>query len=413
MNIQSSIDRGARQSLRIRKKLFHTALILAGLVTLSAASCTGPRLRILARFDNKDGSSPNGTLITDAAGNLFGTTEYGGTNTYGTVYELSKTATGYSRKPTTLASFTSPYYIWPTSGAISDAAGNLFGTTFSSVFEIAKTDTGYDSTPTNLITFPPYGASGLTIDASGNLFGTMSGTVFEIEKTDTGYASTPTTLVSFNTNPNSLMIDASGNLFGTTYSSGASNLGTVFEIAKTDTGYASTATTLATFDGSNGAYPTGGLVADAAGNLFGTTLFGGTSNLGTVFEIARTDAGYANTPTTLVSFNGANGAVPESALILDAAGNLFGTTSSGGPPVLFYGTAFKIAKTATGYADTPTTLVSFDGWNGAAPRGGLIANAAGDLFGTTAGIFGTLYPNGTLFELTNAGFVTAADLPRQ
>ena len=192
--------------------------------------------------------------------------------------------------------------------------------------------------------------------------------MFEIVKTATGYASTPTTLVSFNgTNGakpyGGLIADAAGDLFGTTSYGGANGYGTVFEIVKTATGYASTPTTLVSFDDTNGANPYGGLIADAAGDLFGTTYDGGANSYGTVFEIVKTATGYASTPTTLVSFDGTNGANPYSGLIADAAGDLFGTTVSGGANG--NGTVFEIVKTATGYASTPTTLVSFNGTNGA------------------------------------------------
>ncbi len=141
---------------------------------------------------------------------------------------------------------------------------------------------------------------------------------------------------------------------------GANNDGTVFEIAKTAGGYASTPTTLVSFNGSDGASPRGSLIADASGDLFGTTELGGANGDGTVFEIAKTAAGYASTPTTLVSFDGADGAHPTAGLIADANGDLFGTTEAMAGPIVNDGTVFEIAKTATGYASTPTTLVSFN-----------------------------------------------------
>jgi uncharacterized repeat protein (TIGR03803 family) len=118
-------------------------------------------------------------------------------------------------------------------------------------------------------------------------------------------------------------------------------------------------TTLTSFGGTNGANPDGHLIANANGNLFGTTVSGGTNNDCTVFEIANTGTGYASTPITLISFNGTNGLNPVSGLIADANGNLFGTTENGGAYGL--GTVFEIAKTATGYASTPTTLLTFNG----------------------------------------------------
>jgi uncharacterized repeat protein (TIGR03803 family) len=127
----------------------------------------------------------------------------------------------------------------------------------------------------------------------------------------------------------------------------------------------------------------GGLIADATGDLFGTTTDGGANGEGAVFEIAKTAGGYASIPTTLVSFNGTNGADPIASLIAEANGDLFGTTEGGGANG--FGAVFEIAKTAGGYASMPTTLVSFNGTNGAGPSGSLIADANGDLFGTTGG----------------------------
>jgi hypothetical protein len=185
-------------------------------------------------------------------------------------------------------------------------------------------------------------------------------------------------------------------------------MGTVFEIPKTSTGYG-TLITLVSFNGANGAYPYSGLISDAAGDLFGTTNQGGAyggpppNGYGTVFEIPKTGTGYG-TPIVLVSFNNTNGANPYGGLISDAAGDLFGTTTGGGG-ANGYGTVFEIPKTSTGYG-APITLVSFNGANGADPYSGLISDAAGDLFGTTVGggsCFRLCF--GTVFKLTGTGFV--------
>jgi uncharacterized repeat protein (TIGR03803 family) len=304
---------------------------------------------------------------------------------------------------TTLVSFNGTDGSAPSAGLIADPNGDLFGTTGSggangqgTVFEIVNTSTGYAKTPTTLVSFNGAdGANphaGLIADAFGDLFGTTyqggtnnDGTVFEIVKTSTGYLGTPDTLVSFGGTNGAfpyagLIADAAGNLFGTTHGGGAYGGGTVFEIVNTGSGFAGTPTTLVRFDGTDGANPEAGLIADAAGDLFGTTYQGGT-NVGTVFEVAKTTNGYASTPTTLVTFNSTNGADPYGGLIADAAGDLFGTTALGGAND--DGTVFEIVKTGSGYAGTPTTLVSFNGANGALPSAGLIADAAGDLFGTT------------------------------
>ena len=396
-----------------------------------------PTLTTLVNFNGTNGLFPYAGLIADDGGDLFGTTHSGGTSTTGTVFEIVNTSTGYATTPTILLNFNGTNGQYPVAGLIADAAGDLVGTAqtggaygYGTVFEIANTGTGYATTPAILLSFNGANgadpAAGLIADPAGDLFGTTyyggesgAGVVFEIANTGTGYASTPTTLVSFNfTNGNypsaGLIADAAGDLFGTTYLGGASYVagrsiygsdGTVFEIANTSTGYASTPTTLVSFNDTNGANPDAGLIADAAGDLFGTTYAGGANSDGTVFEIANTGSGYASTPTILLNFNGTNGAIPDAGLIADAAGNLFGTTSAGGASS--DGTVFEIANTGTGYAGTPTILLSFNGTNGANPQAGLTADAAGDLFGTTSG---GASGGGTAFELTDTGFQPACYL---
>ena len=376
-------------------------------------------LSTLVSFNGSDGDYPYAGLIADANGDLFGTTNSGGADNDGTVFEIAKTSTGYASALTTLVGFDGSDGQWPEAGLIADAQGDLFGTTVGggadndgTVFEIAKTSTGFASAPTALVSFDgsdgQWPEAGLIADAQGDLFGTTyyggadgDGTVFEIARTSTGYASAPTTLVSFDgsdgENPTAgLIADANGDLFGTTNQ----GYGTVFEIAKTLTGYASAPTTLVSFDYSDGEDPTAGLIADAKGDLFGTTYQGGASGDGTVFEIAKTSTGYASAPTTLVSFDGSDGEFPLADLIVDANGDLFGTTYEGG--VANDGTAFEIAKTSAGYASAPTTLASFNDSDGEFPLAGLIGDANGDLFGTT--YQGGAYGDGTVFEITGSGF---------
>jgi uncharacterized repeat protein (TIGR03803 family) len=413
--------------------------LLCALLGVAAAGipASAQTLIPLVSLNYGNGAYPSATLIADGSGNLFGTTENGGAYKDGTVFEIPKTTSGYASTPVTLVSFNGSDGKNPVAGLIADGSGNLFGTTAAggasgegTVFEIAKTTTtatGYASTPVTLVSFNysdgAFPSAGLIADGSGNLFGTTLaggaygaasggyGTVFEIAKTTSGYASTPTTLVSFNetngANPYAALIaDGSGNLFGTTAAGGASGDGTVFEITKTTTGYASTPVTLVSFTGTDGAYPYAALIADGSGNLFGTTEEGGAygayGGYGTAFEIAKTTSGYASTPVTLVSFNASDGAYPVASLIADGSGNLFGTTVEGGTSN--YGTVFEIAKTTSGYASTPATLVSFNGSNGADPYGSLIADGSGNLFGTTA-YGGASGGNGTVFEITNSGFV--------
>jgi len=224
----------------------------------------------------------------------------------------------------------------------------------------------------------PYG--GLTADSVGNLYGTTSanqGTVFKVAANTHQL----TTLATLNhdepTSP--LVFDNAGNLFGTTIQGGPSGLGTIFELVAS----ANSTTTLASFNGANGAGPFGGLTFDSSGNFFGTTAIGGTNNLGTVFEYSVP----SHSIETLISFDGANGSAPGSSLVVDAFGNLFGTTTTGGTEGK--GTIFEIVAGT----HQLLTLVNFDGTNGYDPFGGLTIDAAGNLFGTTA-FGGSTYTNG-------------------
>jgi hypothetical protein len=271
-----------------------------------------------------------------------------------------------------------------------------------------------------LVSLNGYTASygGLTLDANGDLFGTTTdggqfggGTVFEIPLTNTGYAATLTTLVSFNGSNNGpfdpsagLTADANGNLFGLTTQGGQLGAGAVFEIPWTGTAYA-TPITLVNFLNQFG-HPQAGLLVDSSGNLFDTT--SGVNTNGSVFELAPNGTGYSDNLWHV--FTGFDGASPQSKLIADANGDLFGTTFYGGPnydPNLpgasGLGTVFELVKGGNSY--TFKTLVNF-GTDitdivGAYPTG-LTVDALGNLFGTTE--IGTgvgLNPYGDFFELKN------------
>jgi uncharacterized repeat protein (TIGR03803 family) len=352
----------------------------------------------LASFNSSNGANPYGGLVEDNSGNLFGTTAHGGTSGYGTVFEIANS----SNSITTLASFNSSNGANPAAGLVEDSSGNLFGTTlqggtnlYGTVFEVANGS----SSITTLASFNySNGASpesSLVKDSSGNLFGTTqyggthgAGTVFEVANG----GNTVTTLASFDAYPNgaspfaALVKDGNGNLFGTTTGGGTSSDGTVFEVAHGS----NTITTLASFNYSNGADPIGGLVEDSSGNLFGTTILGGTYGAGTVFEVANG----SNSITTLASFNYSNGYSALGTLVEDSSGNLFGTTSLGGTSG--YGTVFEVAHGS----NTITTLASFNNGNGAFPYGGLVEDSSGNLFGSTTGGGTTGY--GTVFEVANS-----------
>jgi uncharacterized repeat protein (TIGR03803 family) len=291
---------------------------------------------------------------------------------------------------------------------IMDSNGNLYGTTAAggassdgTVFEIAK---GSEKIHTLASFNGTNGAgpfAGLIMDSSGNLYGVTDregasgdGTVFEIAKG----SGTIHTLASFNGTNGSdaqapLIMDSSGNLYGTTIFGGASNDGTVFEVAKGS----GTITDLVAFNGTDGANPDAGLMMDSSGNLYGTAQVGGANGDGTVFELAKG----SDKIRTLASFNGTNGLFPVGSLIRDSSGNLYGATLEGG--TANDGTVFELAKGS----HTITTLASFNGTNGANPGAGLIRDSSGNLYGTT--IFGGASGDGTVFEVAK-GSGTITDL---
>ena len=384
-------------------------------------------LQTLASFDGDDGREPIAGVILDAQGNLFGTTLAGGDNDFGTVFELPFALGGYGGEPDTLVSFDDfSNGEFPFGGLTLDPDGDLFGTTdfsFSpsggTVFEIFDHAGTYGDTANTLTTFSDtdgHPTANLIIDGDGNLFGTTAGggtdgdgAVFELPATAGGFGS-PTDLVSFSgtdgQDPNAgLITDADGDLFGTTDSGGASSDGTVFEVNNDAGDFDNTPTTLASFSGVDGAHPDGGLVMDDNGDLFGTTREGGDHDDGAVFEIPF-DTDHYEAAKTLVSFTGDDGSHPHSSLIIDANGNLFGTTVDGGDSG--NGTVFEITYDADKgeYADKPTTLVSFSGDNdGANPYAALSVDSQGDLFGTTSA--GGADSDGTVFEITDSGFQVA------
>ncbi|MGO9126696.1 MAG: choice-of-anchor tandem repeat GloVer-containing protein [Terriglobales bacterium] len=151
--------------------------------------------------------------------------------------------------------------------------------------------------------------------------------------------------------------------------------------------------------------PFGGLIADTAGNLYGTTNLGGSSNYGSVYELSPPTSNAGWRETDLYSFgDGDDGGFPYGALVFDAAGNLYGTTAGGGSSACLCGTVFELSPPASpGGSWTLTSLYSFVGGNdGAQPHAGLVFDRTGNLYGTTSigGGFCGSQGCGTVFELS-------------
>ena len=354
-----------------------------------------------------DGSHPLSSVIRDGSGYIYGTTPQGGPSYAGTVFRMRPDGSGFQ----ILHAFSGGVSDWggPQAAVVLDGAGNLYGTTnlggssnAGSIFRMRTDGSGFQL----LHAFAggaddgarPAGA--LVLDGANNLYGTAShggptdrGVVFRVRTDGSGYQILHTfsdaSLSSEGGGPlASLLLDGAGNLIGTTASIGTGG-GGVFRMRTDGTGFG----VLHAFAGgtSDGSQPTSSLIADGLGNLYGTTSIGGSSNSGTVFRMRTDGTGFR----LLHSFAGgaSDGRSPNAALLLDAAGNLYGTASSGGPSNA--GTVFTVRTDGTAYR----TLHTFGGvaGDGNFPVASLLLDGS-SLVGTTE--FGGEGDFGCVFALS-------------
>jgi uncharacterized repeat protein (TIGR03803 family) len=356
-----------------------------------------------------DGGEPYAGLVRDAGGNLYGTAISAGAYGWGVVFKVDPRGT-----ETVLHSFgavttdgRTPY-----AGLIRDKAGNLYGTTYEgggigcvdgcgTVFKVDTT-----GTETVLHSFAggttdgcfPYG--GLLRDKAGNLYGTTqacgassSGTVFRLSK-----SGKETVLHNFaggasdGANPlyASLLMDRKGALYGVAQYGGTSNEGVVYKLSKSGALRVLHSFAGGTTDGCN---PNGTPAMDSLGNLYGTAVACGSSNMGIVWKVSK-----KGTEKVLHNFTGGttDGGVPIAGVILDAKGNLYGDTQYGGGTGCLStgcGTVYKLSKTGK-----LTLLHIFAGSEGAFPFGGVIRDTKGNLYGTT--FLGGSPDWGTVWQIT-------------
>jgi uncharacterized repeat protein (TIGR03803 family) len=371
------------------------------------------------------GYNPYGGVILDSAGNLYGTAAYGGSHGYGMVFEMLKGANGqWTEKALfNFGDVADDGAYAPLAGLVFDRAGNLFGTTlggggsadqYGTVFELSPTASGKWTFKIVHVfggTDGQQPRSPLTMDSAGDLYGTTSenglygkGTVFKLTR-GAGGVWTEETVYSFGAVSGDggysfepVAIDSSGNIWGTSQQLGAYGFGAIYEISPNSSG-GWTETIVHSFaGGTDGAYPECGFIFDAAGNLYGTTTYGGSSSHGIIFELSPAVGG-GWTMTTLYNFDGTDGYDAMGNLAFGPDGTLYGTTWSGG--AYGQGNVFAL-KPSVGGTWSAKNLHSFQGGQGGCdPWSGVALDSAGNLYGTTlyCGIGQGFNGVGTVFEI--------------
>jgi uncharacterized repeat protein (TIGR03803 family) len=405
-----------------------------------------------------DGAYPQGRLVFDSLGNLFGTTLSGGVYNCGTVFELTPTSSGW--KESVLYSFGEDNFLDPAGGLIADQAGNLYGAVSAgggndydactgngklpgcgAIFELSPNGNGtWTQTYIHVFQGTPDGAtpkSNLVFDADGNLYGTTEygglasgpckgdylmgcGLVFQLSPNLDGTWS-ESIFYSFSgtqdgANPiGGVALDEKGNIFGTTYGVYA-GMGSVFKLSHGRW----TETTLHKFGGpEDGRHPSGGVVLGADGRVYGSTQYGGavgcSDGCGVVYELTQGKGAWSE--NVIYRFSPKHGgATPVGDLMTDPSGDLYLTTSAGGDHGCGNGcgTVLEFTQGSDGNWQANTLYQFPYHGDGAFSYAGLISDGSGNLYGTTkyGGALNCNYPLGcgTVFELTpsvNGKFVVS------
>lgn len=260
-----------------------------------AALCPWTETVLYAFSNSSDGGVPSfENLIFDQAGNLYGTASIGGVDGQGVVFELSPSAGGWTE---TVLWDVGNGASYPLSGVIFDSAGNLYGTTSQNqynagiVYELSPSSSGWTETTLSVINLSGNAFGGVSMDSHGNLFGTSGGDmgrgaggVYELTPSNGHWTLNVLYAFSGAEGPyDTPTLDAAGNVYGTSVLTGEHNAGEVFKLTPSNGEWIYSS--LFSFNTSNGFGPTGGVIFDAAGNIYGTTNSGGSQNYGEVWEL--------------------------------------------------------------------------------------------------------------------------------
>ena len=406
-------NREHREVFGTRLASFFALAILCAMLVAATPAAQAQTFTILHNFTGvpPDGANPYAGLTIDPAGNLYGTTRNGGAGN-GMVYQLKHTNSGFVFRP---------LYVFEggNDGAFPEDRltigpdGSFYGTTVDgggappegvgTVFNLKPPPAACKTAlcpwfETVLLSFNQANGSEphreVTFDQAGNLYGTVAsggqrddGAVYELTPLNGGW--TESTAYSFSGSDGldpiaGVIFDNMGNLYSTTQLGGSCGYGTVFQLVPADGGW--TESVLYSFaGGSDGGFPAAGLIFDPSGNLYGATTHGGTGSGGTVFELTPSNGSWIY--SLVYSFSGPPKAScgPQGSLVMDGAGNLYGTTFCDGAHG--FGSVFELTPSGGGW--TYTALYDFTGArNGGYPYGSVVFDSNGNLYGT-ASIGGT------------------------
>ncbi len=383
------------------------ALIASFLFVALSQSALAQTYKVIHNFTGvgNDGATPYGGPALDPTGKLYGATYTGGKYGAGSVYKLSPQ--GSSWKYSSLYSFTGENDgDGPAFATLAIHDQGLFGTTegggyFGTAFEVSPHKKGWREKVVHSFGQGTDGEEpigGVVFDKAGNFYGTTllggtygNGTVYKV--TPSGVERVIYSFVggSDAVNPGAgVTLDAKGNLYGTTSFGGTNNLGAVYEVSPTGSGWKESV--LYSFEGQNdGQNSLGGVILDKAGNLYGGTFDGGANGGGTVYELSPSGGGW--TLTVLYSFSGGYGGVYNK-LTFDAKGRLYGATNGDGANGM--GSVFKLTPSKGGWKFID--LYDFVGGSeGSSPYGSVAVDAHGYIFGTA--VLGGSDNQGVVFEI--------------
>jgi uncharacterized repeat protein (TIGR03803 family) len=397
-----------------------SALAVIAIAATPAAQAQ-PAFTVLHSFTGAgDGGNPITGLTIDAAGNLYGTTFNGGVG-FGTVFRLRHNGSGWVLTPLyRFAGGNDGAYPYArvsiaqdgTLYGTTEAGGNANGSGWGTIFHLKPAPVAPRNALAPWIETVLYSFTGgndgakpqgdLLIEPSGNIYGTAisggtgDGVVYELAPSGGNWTESVLYAAQDSTGTlpwGGVVSDAAGNLYGVFENSGPNGVGAVYQLSPSGSGWTEQTIHAFTYVGSDGGFPYGGLILDSSGNLYGTTSSGGASGGGTAFELTPDNGGWAF--NALYGFVGSNSTGPKDKLIMDAAGNLYGTTYSEG--AFGNGSVFELSPSNNGWIYT--SLHDFTGGSdGALPISSLIFDRSGNLYGTAES--GGASGNGVVFQIT-------------